>query len=94
MSQKPYYSKLKYGYARGHEAYAYVENIRKYQISLVGYLSEKERQQQQTLALAEDYPAVLPNELEQPQETTLPFFKFRADKQMDNARLKLPGHLY
>lgn len=51
LSQKPYYSKLKYGYARGHEAYAYVENIRKYQISLVGYLSEKERQQQQTLAL-------------------------------------------
>lgn len=94
LSQKPYYSKLKYGYARGHEAYAYVENIRKYQISLVGYLSEKERQQQQTLALAEDYPAVLPNELEQPQETTLPFFKFRADKHMDNARMKLPGHLY
>ena len=94
LSQKPYYSKLKYGYARGHEAYAYVENIRTYQISLVGYLSEKERQQQQTLALAEDYPAVLPNELEQPQETTLPFFKFRADKQMDNARMKLPGHLY
>ncbi|WP_410317925.1 hypothetical protein, partial [Klebsiella pneumoniae] len=25
---------------------------------------------------------------------TLPFFKFRADKQMDNARMKLPGHLY
>ncbi|AKE74745.1 Slt family transglycosylase [Klebsiella pneumoniae] len=75
LSQKPYYSKLKYGYARGHEAYAYVENIRKYQISLVGYLSEKERQQQQTLALAEDYPAVLPNELEQPQETTLPLFQ-------------------
>ncbi len=36
------------------------KNIRKYQISLVGYLSEKERQQQQTLALAEDYPAVPP----------------------------------
>uniref|UniRef100_UPI000B10329A hypothetical protein n=1 Tax=Citrobacter amalonaticus TaxID=35703 RepID=UPI000B10329A len=31
-------SKLTYGYARGHEAYAYVENIRKYQISLQGYL--------------------------------------------------------
>ncbi len=29
LSQKPYYSKLTYGYARGHEAYAYVENIRK-----------------------------------------------------------------
>ncbi len=72
LSQKPYYSKLKYGYARGHEAYAYVENIRKYQISLVGYLSEKERQQQQTLALAE-ITGRAPNELEQPQETTLPF---------------------
>ncbi len=44
LSQKPYYSKLTYGYARGHEAYAYVENIRKYQISLVGYLQEKEKQ--------------------------------------------------
>jgi membrane-bound lytic murein transglycosylase F len=43
LSQKNYYSRLKYGFARGHEAYAYVENIRKYHISLVGYLSEKER---------------------------------------------------
>jgi membrane-bound lytic murein transglycosylase F len=41
LSQKPYYNKLTYGYARGHEAYAYVENIRKYQISLVGYLQER-----------------------------------------------------
>ena len=44
LSQKPYYNKLTYGYARGHEAYAYVENIRKYQISPVGYLQEKEKQ--------------------------------------------------
>lgn len=43
LSQKQYYSKTKYGYARGHEAYAYVENIRKYYISLVGYLLEKEK---------------------------------------------------
>ena len=43
LSQKPYYSKTTYGYARGHEAYAYVENIRKYQISLTGYLQEKEK---------------------------------------------------
>ena len=43
LSQKAWYSKLTYGYARGHEAYAYVENIRKYQISLVGYLQEKEK---------------------------------------------------
>lgn len=38
FSQKFYYSKLIYGYVRGYEVYVYVENIRKYQISLVGYL--------------------------------------------------------
>ena len=43
LSQKQWYQKLTYGYARGHEAYAYVENIRKYQISPVGYLLEKEK---------------------------------------------------
>ena len=58
LSQKPYYNKLTYGYARGHEAYAYVENIRKYQISLVGYLQEKEKQATETQQLAQDYPAV------------------------------------
>lgn len=55
--------KLTYGYARGHEAYAYVENIRKYQISLVGYLQEKEKQAIETQQLAQDYPAVSPSEL-------------------------------
>lgn len=39
LSQKPWYSKLTYGYAR--EAYAYVENIRKYQISLGGLFAGK-----------------------------------------------------
>jgi membrane-bound lytic murein transglycosylase F len=63
LSQKPYYNKLTYGYARGHEAYAYVENIRKYQISLVGYLQEKEKQAQETQQLAQDYPVVSPAEL-------------------------------
>ncbi len=63
LSQKPYYSKLTYGYARGHEAYAYVENIRKYQISLVGYLQEKEKQEAEAMKLAQDYPAVSPEEL-------------------------------
>jgi len=63
LSQKPYYNKLTYGYARGHEAYAYVENIRKYQISLVGYLQEKEKQALETQQLAQDYPTVTPAEL-------------------------------
>ncbi|EMK5833185.1 membrane-bound lytic murein transglycosylase MltF [Citrobacter sedlakii] len=62
LSQKPYYSKLTYGYARGHEAYTYVENIRKYQISLVGYLQEKEKRVAEEMRLAEEYPVVSPAE--------------------------------
>ncbi|WP_159867983.1 MULTISPECIES: membrane-bound lytic murein transglycosylase MltF [unclassified Raoultella] len=91
LSQKSYYSRLKYGYARGHEAYAYVENIRKYHISLVGYLSEKERKDQQALAMAGDYPAVMPDEVDKKEEQTLPFFKFRAEALVDNAKFKIPG---
>lgn len=40
-----------------------MENIRKYQISLVGYLQEKEKQAIETQQLAQDYPAVSPTEL-------------------------------
>ena len=91
LSQKPYYSRLKYGYARGHEAYAYVENIRKYHISLVGYLSEQERKTAQEMAIAEAYPAVAPEELDsEHKEYAMPFFKFRGEKLVDNVKLKLP----
>jgi len=42
-----------------------VENIRKYQISLVGYLQEQEKRLAQQMAaqaeLAKGYPAVEPN---------------------------------
>ncbi|MGE0968708.1 membrane-bound lytic murein transglycosylase MltF (plasmid) [Klebsiella sp. WOUb02] len=91
LSQKSYYSRLKYGYARGHEAYAYVENIRKYHISLVGYLSEKESKDEQALAMAGDYPAVMPDEVDKKEEQTLPFFQFRAEALVDNAKFKMPG---
>lgn len=91
LSQKPYYSRLKYGYARGHEAYAYVEIIRKYHISLVGYLSEQERKAAQEMAIAEAYPAVAPEELDsEHKEYAMPFFKFRGEKLVDNVKLKLP----
>lgn len=62
LSQKRYYPQLTYGYARGREAYNYVENIRRYQVSLVGYLQEKEKkaeQERQTqAAMMQSYPAV------------------------------------
>ncbi|WP_075181521.1 membrane-bound lytic murein transglycosylase MltF [Pantoea sp. 1.19] len=65
LSQKRYYTQTTYGYARGHEAYAYVENIRKYQLSLVGYLQEQEKRlaQQATeqAGLDAGYPAVAPS---------------------------------
>ena len=38
LSQKRYYTQTTYGYARGHEAHAYVENISRKQQSLEGYL--------------------------------------------------------
>ncbi|MGD8105149.1 membrane-bound lytic murein transglycosylase MltF [Pantoea sp. FN0302] len=65
LSQKRYYSQTTYGYARGHEAYNYVENIRKYQLSLVGYLQEQEKKLAQRkaaeAALGAGYPAVAPD---------------------------------
>ena len=91
LSQKNYYSRLKYGFARGHEAYAYVENIRKYHISLVGYLSEKEKKDAQMAALGEHYPAVMPDELDKEEQYTRSFFNFRAETLVDNAKLKIPG---
>ncbi|MGK3143348.1 membrane-bound lytic murein transglycosylase MltF [Pantoea sp. C2G6] len=64
LSQKRYYTQTAYGYARGHEAYNYVENIRKYQVSLVGYLQEQDKRLAQQMAaqaeLAKGYPAVEP----------------------------------
>ncbi len=64
LSQKRYYSQTTYGYARGQEAYNYVENIRKYEISLVGYLQEQEKRIAQQAALEAElgkgYPAVTP----------------------------------
>jgi len=64
LSQKRYYSQTTYGYARGQEAYNYVENIRIYQLSLVGYLQDQERKLAQQAALeaqlGKGYPAVEP----------------------------------
>ncbi|MEA1064316.1 membrane-bound lytic murein transglycosylase MltF [Erwinia sp. HR93] len=66
LSQKNWYKKTTYGYARGHEALAYVENIRKYHMSLVGYLMEKTHQKMLHQRLAQSYPVVKPPEVAQP----------------------------
>ena len=93
LSQKPYYSKTTYGYARGHEAYAYVENIRKYQISLVGYLMEKEKQAEQQRQLAEAYPVALPGEMPANPFAMLPFGPFSQAAVPERTRLTVPNTL-
>ncbi|OOF49953.1 lytic transglycosylase F [Rodentibacter genomosp. 1] len=37
LAEKRHYNSLKYGYARGYEAYQYVENIRRYMNNIVNY---------------------------------------------------------
>ncbi len=43
LSNKKYYPKTAHGYARGYEAYLYVENIKRHYSSLEGYLGAKAR---------------------------------------------------
>lgn len=92
LSQKPYYSKTTYGYARGHEAYAYVENIRKYQISLVGYLMEKEKKAEQQRQLAEAYPVALPGDAPANPFAMLPFGPFSQAAEPEKNRLTVPNN--
>ncbi len=40
LKQKKYYSKTRYGYARGDEARDYVENIRRYYQSIIGHVDQ------------------------------------------------------
>lgn len=69
LTQKKYYSQLNYGYARGHEAYRYVENIRRYHQSLVGYLQNQDKKQR-SLAIAEKSLILFPPLLTPRQENT------------------------
>ncbi len=97
LSQKAWYSRLTYGYARGHEAYAYVENIRKYQISLVGYLQEKARQQEQQIAheqrMAQSYPVVAQEELAETHYGVMPLSAFSPAEAFGQSSFTLPGIL-
>ncbi|PSN07461.1 membrane-bound lytic murein transglycosylase MltF [Siccibacter turicensis] len=93
LSLKPYYTQTTYGYARGHEAYAYVENIRKYQISLVGYLLEKEKKAAQLAKIAQDYPIVRPQELIKPPFGPLPLGPFSQDDAFERTHLVRPNTL-
>ncbi|MFP3013507.1 MAG: transglycosylase SLT domain-containing protein [Arsenophonus sp.] len=55
LRKKKYFSKLTYGYARGYEAYRYVENIRRYYQSLVDYLQNKKINQNMQLVARDPF---------------------------------------
>lgn len=93
LSLKPYYQQTTYGYARGHEAYTYVENIRKYHISLVGYLMEKEKKAAQMKKRAQSYPVVQWNELATPLFGTLPLGPFSQNGVFEKSHLTKPNTL-
>lgn len=57
LSKKKYYTTTTYGYARGYEAYRYVENIRRYYQSLEGYLRAKSKHIPDTASQAKAIPA-------------------------------------
>ncbi|MDO4430149.1 MAG: membrane-bound lytic murein transglycosylase MltF [Lonepinella koalarum] len=46
LSEKKYHHQLKYGYARGYEAFQYVENIRRYMNSIINYHRIQQNQEQ------------------------------------------------
>lgn len=50
LAEKRYYSNLKYGYARGYEAFQYVENIRRYMNSIINYHRVQEEQNAQKIS--------------------------------------------
>ncbi|MFZ7277024.1 membrane-bound lytic murein transglycosylase MltF [Avibacterium endocarditidis] len=51
LAEKRYYTNLKYGYARGYEAFQYVENIRRYMNSIVNYHRVQQNQEEQNQLL-------------------------------------------
>ena len=62
LAEKQHYSKLKYGYARGYEAFQYVENIRRYMNSITNYHRVQEDQISQPLENVTDSIMMTPQE--------------------------------
>lgn len=70
LTQQNFYRLTKHGYARGYQAYHYIENIRRYKSSLDSYLYEKANRKQQPESelvqeekQGEDYPAIPPEQV-------------------------------
>lgn len=73
--------------------YAYVENIRKYQISLGGLSAGEGKEAAEANQLAQSYPVVAPDELTRPTTSILPFVAFSADGAFERNHLIAPHTL-
>ncbi|GAB3531062.1 membrane-bound lytic murein transglycosylase MltF [Photobacterium alginatilyticum] len=61
LRQRKYYTQTRYGYARGDEALNYVENIRRYYQSIIGYeQAHNQPPQQQDIAVIDDLHTITP----------------------------------
>ena len=72
LAEKRYYSNLKYGYARGYEAFQYVENIRRYMNSIMNYYRVQQNQNDKNDDIISNNSATnLPEENKHAQEKKL-----------------------
>ena len=71
LAEKRYYSNLKYGYARGYEAFQYVENIRRYMNSIMNYYRVQQNQNDKNDDISNNSATNSPEENKHAQEKNL-----------------------
>lgn len=73
LRQRKYYKQTRYGYARGDEALNYVENIRRYYQSIIGYEQAQARHTSpEEVALLDSLHTITPTEVEVPADSEQP----------------------
>ncbi|PSW19697.1 membrane-bound lytic murein transglycosylase MltF [Photobacterium sanctipauli] len=73
LRQRQYYKQTRYGYARGDEALNYVENIRRYYQSIVGYeQTHSQSPQQEEIELVDGLHTITPPSMSGAQGTVAP----------------------
>ena len=71
LAEKRYYSNLKYGYARGYEAFQYVDNIRRYMNSIMNYYRVQQNQNDKNDDISNNSATNSPEENKHAQEKNL-----------------------
>ena len=82
LAEKRYYSNLKYGYARGYEAFQYIENIRRYMNSIVNYYRVQQNQSEKLTQESD-------NEIKNPEKE---YSDLNENKQHENRQIEEKIH--